>query len=96
MDNFRTAIKLPEWEWAQVNSVRLWLRALTVADITDPSGKHIKAWAQVGGRRLESKLSWPRQEQPSTSAYFIWRNCLRLAYNPSSPPRLRLRAILPL
>ena len=96
MDNFRNAIKLSEWEWAQVNSVRLWLRALTVADITDPSGRHIEAWARVGGRRIESKLSWPRQEQPSTSAYCIWRKCLRLAYNPSSPSRLRLRAILPL
>ena len=45
MDNFRNTIKLSEWEWAQVNSVHLWLRALTVADITDPSSKHIEAWA---------------------------------------------------
>ena len=71
MDDFRNAIKLSKWEWAQVNSVCLWLRALTVADITDPSGRNIEAWARVGGRRLESKLSWPRQEQPSTSAYCI-------------------------
>ena len=56
MGNFRNAIKLSEWEWAQVNSVRLWLRALTVSDITDPSGRNIEAWAQVGGRRLESNL----------------------------------------
>ena len=77
-------------------AVRLWLRALTVADINDPSGRDIEAWARVGGRRLESKLSWPCQEQTSTSAYCIWQKCLRLAYNPSSPSRLRLRAILPL
>ena len=57
MEDFRTAIKLSEWAWAQVNSVRLWLRALTVADITNPSGRNIESWAQVGGRRLESKLS---------------------------------------
>ena len=62
IDDFRNAIKLSEWEWAQVNSVRLWLRALTVADITDPSGRNIEAWARVGSRRLESNLSWPRQE----------------------------------
>ena len=37
-----------------------------------------------------------KQEQPSPSAYCIWRKCLRFAYNPSSPSRLRLRAILPL
>jgi hypothetical protein len=96
MDDFRNAIKLSEWEWAKVNSVRLWLRSLTVADITNPPGRHIEAWARVGNRRLESNLSWPRQEQPSTSAYCIWRKCLRLAYNPSSPLRLRLKAILPL
>ena len=96
MEDFVNAIKLSEWEWSLVNSVCLWLRALTVSDITNPSVRHIEAWARVGGHRLESKLSWPRQEQPSTSAYCIWRKCLRLAYNPSSPSRLRLRVILPL
>ena len=60
------------------------------------TGRNIDAWSRVGGFRLESRLSWPRQEQPSTSAYCIWRKFLRLAYNPSSPSRLRLRAILPL
>ena len=53
MEDFRNAIKLSEWEWAQVNAVRLWLRALTVADITDPSGRHIEACARVGSRHLE-------------------------------------------
>ena len=77
MDDFQKAIKLSEWEWAQVNSVRLWLRALTVADIYDPLGRHIKSCAQVGGRRFESNLSWPRQEQPSISAYCIWRKCFK-------------------
>ena len=90
MDDFRNAIKLSEWEWAQVNYVRLWLRALTVADITDPSGRNIEAWARVGSRRLKRNLSCPRQEKPSPSVYCIWRKCLRLAYNPSSPSRLRL------
>ena len=62
MDDFRNTIKLSKWEWAQVNALCLWLRALTVEDITDPSGRHIEAWARVGGRRLESKLSWPCQQ----------------------------------
>ena len=96
MEKHAHRLKPSEWECAQVNSVRLWLRARTVADITDPSGRNIEAWARVGSRRLESNLSWPRQEQPSPSAYCIWRKCLRLAYNPSSPSRLRMRAILPL
>ena len=59
MDDFQKAIKLSEWEWAQVKSVRLWLISLTVAEISDPSGRHIEEWARFGGRRLKSNLAWP-------------------------------------
>ena len=48
MDIFHVVMTLSEYEWALVNLVRLWIRALTVADIADPSGTHITSWAQEG------------------------------------------------
>ena len=81
---------------AQLNSVRLWLRVLTLADITDPTGKYIEAWARTGSRRLASSLHWPRQVRPSEASLQLWRSFLRSAFNPSSPQSLRIRAPLPL
>ena len=45
MDVFTDFSKLDEFQLEMVNSVRLWLRMLMVADITDATGHPIEAWA---------------------------------------------------
>ena len=52
MDAIANTYKLDEFQVAQVNSVRLWIRAITVADIADAAGRNIEAWALSGSKRL--------------------------------------------
>jgi hypothetical protein len=96
MDQFLKEHSLTEYQKAKLNSVRLWLRVLTLADITDPTGRYIEAWARTGSKRLQSNLAWPRQERPSQSAMQLWRSRLRRHFNPTSSQSLRIRAPLPL
>ena len=56
MDAFAKSSTLDEFQIAQVNSVRLWIRAPTVADIADAGGCNIEAWARSGTKRLSSTL----------------------------------------
>ena len=58
-DAFRESVKISEFEWAQVNLVRLWLRVIKLADITDPAVRQIKSWARVCARHLESTVLYP-------------------------------------
>ena len=44
MDRFLTEKTLTKYQKSQLNSVRLWLRVITLADITDPTGRYIEAW----------------------------------------------------
>ena len=62
MDQFLTEHSLTEYQKAKLNYVCLWLRVITLADITDPTGLYIEAWARTGSKRLQSNLAWPRQE----------------------------------
>ena len=96
MDAFAKSSTLDEFQLAQVNSVRLWIRALTVADISDAGGRNIEAWARSGRRRLSSSLDWPIQSEPSPAALMLWRKCLRAAYSPTSHKNLILTRSLPL
>ena len=96
MDAIANTSNLNEFQIAQVNSVRLWIRALSVADISDATGRNIETWARSGTKRLQSKLNWPLQEKPSGAALMIWRKCLRRAFSPTSHKNLALTRALPL
>ena len=80
----------------QLNSVRIWLCVLTLADITYPTGKHIEAWAQTGSCRLASSIHWPHQVRPSEGFLRTWWSLLCSAFNPSLPQSLRIWELLPL
>ena len=56
MDAIANTSNLDEFQIAQVNSVRLWIRALSVVDIADKGGRNIEAWARLGTKRLSSNL----------------------------------------
>ena len=68
LDQFLTEHVLTEYQKAKLNSVRLWLQVITLADITDPTGRYIEAWERTGSTSLQSNLAWPRKERPSQSA----------------------------
>ena len=95
MDAIANTSNLNEFQIAQVNSVRLWIRTLSVGYISDAAGRNIETWARSGTKRLKSKLDWPLQEKPSSVALMIWRKCLRRAFSPTSHQNLALtRALL--
>eukprot|EP00957_Ditylum_brightwellii_P033314 2524520-Ditylum_brightwellii.AAC.1 len=54
-----------------VNTVRLYLQALTLADIVDESGSYILPWTLTGSTRVMSTLNWPNQTKPSAYAWRI-------------------------
>eukprot|EP00957_Ditylum_brightwellii_P147795 11255350-Ditylum_brightwellii.AAC.1 len=54
-----------------VNTVCLYLQALTLADIVDKSGSYILPWALTGSTRAMSTLDWPNQTKPSAHAWRI-------------------------
>ena len=56
MDAFRRTCDPTEYEMALANSVRLYLRVLTVADIADYAGRNITAWAREGRSQQISSL----------------------------------------
>jgi hypothetical protein len=45
--------KLAEHELAKINSVRIWLQALTLASICNPAGTCIEAWEWTGSQIME-------------------------------------------
>ena len=67
MDAIASTSNLNKFQLAQVKSVRLWIRALSVADILDAAGRNIEAWVNSGTKRLQSKLDWPLQDEPSSA-----------------------------
>ena len=67
-----------------------------MADISDAAGHNIEAWARAGTKRLQSKLDWPLQEEPSSAALMIWQKSLRRAFSPTSHHNLALIRALPL
>ena len=71
MDEIRRKFQLSEWEMALVNSVRLYLRAQTLADITTMEGTHIEGWAMNGSRQCTSSLRWPQQARPGAEAIHL-------------------------
>ena len=75
--------KLPGITPAQLNKAnhcRLFLRAITLSDITDMDGEYIP-WEYLSGRdRLDSPLTWPRQPQPTAAMWVEFRRLIRLAF----------------
>ena len=50
-----------QYQLKMVNSVHLWIRVITVSNMTYIEGRYIETWARGGIMRRESSLTWPRQ-----------------------------------
>ena len=74
-----------QYQLAIVNSVRVWLRVITVSVIIDIEGRHIKPWAPGGTRRRQSFLVWPRQARPTINVLKLWRTYITTTFgNPTT------------
>jgi hypothetical protein len=67
----------------QINRVRIYLQATTIADIANAEGTHITKHA-FGGRnsrnteaRRKTRQKWPRQPRPGPKAWKAWREALQ-------------------
>ena len=72
-------------EIKMIQQCRIYLKAVTLADITDESGQMIteNAWnVSKGEVDKPHRLKWPYQQRPSRSAISLWRQALkRLGHN---------------
>eukprot|EP00957_Ditylum_brightwellii_P156734 11929710-Ditylum_brightwellii.AAC.2 len=58
----------------QLNAVRLFLQALTLADLANDTGTHIEPWALSGTRVAKVSMHWPNQERPLNKAGLYGKN----------------------
>jgi hypothetical protein len=62
------------------NVVRLYLRVITIADLSDPTGHYIPCGMLTGDWRAGSDLLWPHQPQPPRAYFRTFRKCLRQTF----------------
>ena len=70
----------------QVNAVRLYMRVVTIADITDVGGTFIPAGQLDGKWQAGSDIKWPYQPSPPAVFWRTFRSCIRLAFCSRTPP----------
>ena len=70
----------------QVNTVRLWLRVVTVADMANEAGTNIMDNMMSGQWKAGTDLKWPKEYCPRKSYWSTFRRCLRRAFSPQTPP----------
>ena len=73
----------------KVNAVRLYLRVVTIADLTHPSGGYIPDGMLTGDWQAGSDLEWPHQPCPPRSHWALFRNVLRLTFCQRDPSHHR-------
>ena len=64
----------------QANTVRLYLRVVTLADLTDVNGKYIPADTLDGEWQAGSDLKWPFQPKPPSKFWRVFRYCIKIAF----------------
>lgn len=84
MDAFKERCSPTEHDLALANSVRLFLKVLTLSDITEMEGLKIAPWARIGSPPRISSLQWPVQPPPIPTALRVWRRFLIIAFGNGS------------
>ena len=87
MDRFILIPRITPSELKQANAVRLYMRILTIADITDPSGCYIPSGMLTGEWQAGSDLHWPHQPMPPKAFWATFRKCIRYTFCTHLPPR---------
>eukprot|EP00957_Ditylum_brightwellii_P207804 15354585-Ditylum_brightwellii.AAC.1 len=58
---------------AQLNAVRLYLGALTLADIVSDNGYYIMDWTLMGWTKAKPMIPWPNHGMPTNICWVLWR-----------------------
>jgi len=69
----------------RANTVRLYLRVITLADLCDPTGNYIPSSMLNGDWQAGSDLLWPFQPQPPKSYFATFRRLIRLSFSRNTP-----------
>ena len=64
----------------KANNVRLYLRVITITDLTTPAGDAIANGMLTGSWQSGSDLEWPHQECPPKKHWAAFRKCLRMTF----------------
>ncbi len=75
MDVFLDA-KIPPKQLQACNRCRLYIQAITISDITEPTGTRIERAFARCEQIIPSKLRWPYQMAPSKKDLKIWKRVL--------------------
>ena len=86
MDKFTSIPGITRAELRQANAVRLYMRIMTIADLSHPSGEFIPDGMLTGEWQAGSDLFWPYQACPPPEFWAVFRRCLRLTFCTSTSP----------
>ncbi len=76
----------------QANTVRLYLRVLTISDLADTTGHFIPDNALTGEWQAGSDIHWPYQVEPPAAFWATFRRCLRRTFCTSTSPHQPISA----
>lgn len=87
MDAFHKIDSISEGKLARLNSVRLYLKVITISDIETPAGACIEAGERNASEPRQSTLRWPHQDCPTLETITLWRRSLKQVFHPRSSSR---------
>ena len=69
----------------QANAVRLYLRVVTISDLSDTTGQYIPSGSLNGDWQAGSSLMWPYQPRPPKSFFATFRKLIRQTFCTNTP-----------
>jgi len=85
MERFLTIKGITTAQLRRANTVRLYLRVVTIADLCDPTGSYIPGGMLTGDWQAGSDLLWPHQPLPPKPYFATFRRLLRLTFCSNTP-----------
>ena len=85
IERFTTIPRITRGQLTQANTVRLYLRVITIADLTDPEGSTIPDGMLTGDWQAGSDLLWPDIPCPPKKYWATFRKCIRATFSTHAP-----------
>eukprot|EP00957_Ditylum_brightwellii_P142685 10871765-Ditylum_brightwellii.AAC.1 len=95
MDIFES-MKPPTGTLEQLSAIRLFLQALTLADLANNTGTHIEPWVLSGTRVAKVLMHWPNQGRPPEQSWALCNFFLKKAFAPNASKTHKPNKPLPL
>lgn len=86
METFNSIPGISRAKLRRANAVRLFLRVVTIADLCDVQGTHIRDGMLQGDWQAGSDLRWPFQPNPPKPFWATFRWCLRQSFCTTTCP----------